>query len=450
MKEQRGGGSVGQSLQYVDPNAPERSAGAGNDLLVEHGLIARPRIGGGSRKRGGFFPSVMAGVVDNAFLTAPLAAIAGRKLLNRKTRKGGGKKGNVWKMQQEEAREILKEIAKPSARNVIVYAAARRRDPVEAEAFLEAFRDKKIREAEAFSAKRMAKEAEKERKRKEKEAEKEAKKKLKEAEKEAKRKLKEAEKAMKALTKKRKPAAVKPPAVPTRKTVKVVQPAKGQHLFFNDEGKEVVIQKPVVAKTARKTVKNNLAKTIQQSQAVWQSLMEKASKQLKEENINSNKDAKKLAALMKKGETIKSFLNTMQSIAERKEEKPAAKPKTVKTRKVNQSVTVKENKPKTAKTRKVNESASGKTQRMVSAKSQQYFDNLRTARETLSKYGKPTGPNMSAYVRMSRKGENMSQWLENFKSRRSLATLKTAKKVKATAAKPLSVIAEGEGENQNE
>ena len=98
---QKGGGSVGQSLQYVDTSAPERSAPAGHNLLVERGLTVRPAIGGsrkGSRKtrasrkkRGGFYPSVMSGVVTGGVVLAPMAAFAARKLLTRKNRRGGGK-----------------------------------------------------------------------------------------------------------------------------------------------------------------------------------------------------------------------------------------------------------------------------------------------------------------------------------------------------------------------
>jgi len=211
MPSQRGGGSVGQSLQYVDPSAPEQSAPAGRNLLVERGLIARPAIGGGTRKRnnkGGFMPSIMAGVVDNAVIAAPLAAYAARKLLNnRKTRKGGGKKGNIWEAQKANAKAILEEIAKPSAKNIIAFAAARRDGPAAAQAYLNAFRQQKVKKAEEFSAKRMAKgEAAEARQRKQQEealqreakkAEREAKKAAAEAEKAAKVAAKAAEKATK-------------------------------------------------------------------------------------------------------------------------------------------------------------------------------------------------------------------------------------------------------------
>ena len=85
----------------------------------------------------------MAGVVDNAMLSAPLAAFAARKLFSRKTRKGGGPKGNLWRAQQEEAKEKLLEtlisqgLTKPTAQNVTKYAAAKRQGEDQAEEVLQ-------------------------------------------------------------------------------------------------------------------------------------------------------------------------------------------------------------------------------------------------------------------------------------------------------------------------
>ena len=158
MPKQHGGGSVGQSLRYVDTAAPEQSAPAGRDLLIERGLVVRPAIGGGTRKRGGFFPSVMSGIVDAGMMTLPLAGYSAQKLLSRKTRKGGAKMAK-WLAQKEEAKAMLAHYGKPSARNIQGYAIARRRGTNVAEEFLTNFRRRKQEKEEANQAKRAAKEA---------------------------------------------------------------------------------------------------------------------------------------------------------------------------------------------------------------------------------------------------------------------------------------------------
>ncbi|NBO60549.1 MAG: hypothetical protein EBU82_06200 [Flavobacteriia bacterium] len=214
MPKQHGGGSVGQSLRYVDTAAPEQSASAGGDLLIERGLVVRPAIGGGTRKKqGGFFPSVMSGIVDAGMLTLPLAGYSARKLLSRKTRKGGAKLAK-WLAQKEEAKAMLAHYGKPSARNIQGYAIARRRGTNVAENFLMNFRRRKQEKEEANQAKRAAKEAAK-------------------AEKKRQRNEK------KAATKKNKPAK-KPRATKKAKVVVANEaPKKGKHLFFNNEGKVI-------------------------------------------------------------------------------------------------------------------------------------------------------------------------------------------------------------------
>lgn len=106
MPSQKGGGSVGQSLQYVDTSAPERSAPAGSNLLVERPSngIVRPAIGGSRKKQGGFYPSVMSGVVSGGVVLTPMVALAARKLLTRKNRRGGGK----MKMKMKKRKQTLK------------------------------------------------------------------------------------------------------------------------------------------------------------------------------------------------------------------------------------------------------------------------------------------------------------------------------------------------------
>ena len=102
-RKQRGGyEAMGQPLGYVDPkwNAPSASAGSNvqeaTQTIVRQPLNATSMSGGKRRKtRGGFYPSVMGGVVSNAPFLFPVAARQGINLFskyrnskkNRKSRK---------------------------------------------------------------------------------------------------------------------------------------------------------------------------------------------------------------------------------------------------------------------------------------------------------------------------------------------------------------------------
>lgn len=90
---------------------------------------------------GGFFPSVMKGVVNSGALLGPLVAIEAKRLMNNGTRKrkGGGKTEN-WKRNYALARNSLKQHGKPSGPNISRYAAMLRKDPAAAEAFLAEFK----------------------------------------------------------------------------------------------------------------------------------------------------------------------------------------------------------------------------------------------------------------------------------------------------------------------
>ncbi len=139
------GGSVQQPLPYLDPTLASPSA-AGSDLLKQNGLIVRPAIlrqMGGSA--GGFLPSVMKGVVNAAVVTAPLAAMAAKRMMN-KTRKrggsrvttghrGGGKREN-WSRNRNAAKEELLKYGKPSALNINKYAALKRKSEDDADDWL--------------------------------------------------------------------------------------------------------------------------------------------------------------------------------------------------------------------------------------------------------------------------------------------------------------------------
>jgi hypothetical protein len=84
-----GGGSNEQSVQYVDLSVPTPSAPAGENLLTVSETIVRPRIGG-------FIPSVMKGVVNSGTVLVPLAAMAAHRMMN-STRKRGGAQKKAWK-----------------------------------------------------------------------------------------------------------------------------------------------------------------------------------------------------------------------------------------------------------------------------------------------------------------------------------------------------------------
>jgi hypothetical protein len=91
-KNKRGGGATNLPAPYFKANLIQPDAPAGSDLLRANVNSARPRIGGGNRKKtrktGGFVPSVMGGFVQAAskYIT-PIALFAGYKLLTRKSKK---------------------------------------------------------------------------------------------------------------------------------------------------------------------------------------------------------------------------------------------------------------------------------------------------------------------------------------------------------------------------
>lgn len=80
--------SGGQPLSYVDPKYQNPSAPAGqnvgNPLSTQ---IVRPALAQQQQQQGGFYPSIMGGVVQNAQLLIPVAARQGMSLFA-KYRKG--------------------------------------------------------------------------------------------------------------------------------------------------------------------------------------------------------------------------------------------------------------------------------------------------------------------------------------------------------------------------
>jgi len=108
--KQRGAGTTGAPLSYLDPSYKEPYASAGSNVLnAEVGLV-RPSLnvrGGGYKKKrstrkrstykkrstrnrkGGFYPSVMGSFVGNASRLVPAVAVTGYRMLKnyKKTRK---------------------------------------------------------------------------------------------------------------------------------------------------------------------------------------------------------------------------------------------------------------------------------------------------------------------------------------------------------------------------
>lgn len=395
MSNQTGGGSVGQSLQYVDPSAPERSASAGSDLLVQRGLIARPAIGGSRKRKGGFLPSVMAGVVDNAVVTAPLAAFAARRLWNnRKTRKGGGKKGNIWAAQKAEAKAILEEIAKPSAKNIIAFAAARRNGAPSAKAFLNAFRQQKIKKAEEFSAKRMAKgEAAEARQRKQQEEE--AQRAAKKAEKEAKKAAAEAEKAAKQAAKAAAKAAKEAEKLAKNQTRRKKAPAAP------------VPAAPVVVSNERAPTQAQLRREAEANAAAARAAAAEAK-----------------AAAAKVARRSRKAPNNATAAAQR------AHSKAIEARE----------KAARAKAAAAGNNTTARKRKSPSAGQKAYFTALRSAKAALGKSAK--GPNMARWASMKVKGQNTSAFEENFRTRMASAKPAAVAAGEAPAPKKLSAVKE--------
>lgn len=452
MPAQKGGGSVGQSLKYVDPAAPEQSAAAGGDLLKQQGLVVRPSIGGGTRKRkGGFIPSVMSGVVNAGVYLAPLTAITARRLFSRKQRRGGGKKGNLFKAQKEEAKAELDVIGKASAANVLAFVAAKRRGSEAAEEYLTQFRRRKQEKNEANTAKRRAKEEAKA---------------AKAAEREAKRASKKASKKEKKAA-----AAPKPPSAASSASTASTSASRSRSRSASSnrpvtkaqlarEAAENMARAKAEAEAAKAAAK----KPLKNSQVAWFSLVENAAKRLAGNGVPTRKNAMRYASLLKQGKNAEAsaFLANFRARSRKSNKKPAAAKASAAAVKVSEAAVgpspyaaagnngAPSAKPKKPASKKA-AATETKKRKSPSAASKRYFEKLKEARIALEQVGHPTGPNMAKFASMSLKGENTTEFLRNFASRRpkSLATAKAPKKAKAAAAKALTAVKEANENNNN-
>ena len=429
MPSQKGGGSIAQSLRYMDPAAPEQSGPAGSNLLKEHGLIARPAIGGGTRKkRGGFYPSVMSGVVNAGVVLAPLTAMAARKLWSRK---GGTRKGNRWVAEKEEAKRILEAIHKPSAKNVLAFAAAKRRGSGPTEEFLEGFREKAMVKAIANEDKRIAKEEKK-------------------AARAAKKGTKKVKKAAEA-------AAGKPPSAASTASRSGSMSSNNSGPYRAPTQAQLLREAKENAARAAAELKAAKAKRpVKNSQLAWFTLIDNAQKRLAANGTPSRKNAMRYASLLKQGKAdeAEAFLMNFRARSRKSNKRSANRNRNGNGNGVAASAAPKKShKVKASEKAAAGNNSGAKKPKEHSAASKRYFEELKTARQLLGEVGHPTGPNMSKFASMRLKGENTTAWLENFKSRRpkSLATAKAEKKGKAAAAAApaaLSAVAEA-NENAN-
>jgi len=90
-RKQRGGQvSAGAPLQYFDPKYQQPSAPAGQNVgNPTSELVVRPGL---LQQSGGFYPSVMGGVVQNAGLLFPVAARQGMSLFSKYKNSNNSKK----------------------------------------------------------------------------------------------------------------------------------------------------------------------------------------------------------------------------------------------------------------------------------------------------------------------------------------------------------------------
>jgi hypothetical protein len=401
MPTQKGGGSIAQSLRYVDPAAPERSASAGSDLLKESGLIARPAIGGGTRKsrKGGFYPSVMTGVVNAGVVLAPLTALAARKLFSRKARKGGGKKGERFLADKEEAKRQLENIGKPSAANVLAFVAAKRRGSAAAEEYVNGFRKKKQNKEEANQAKRRMKEE--------------------------KKAAKAAERAAKKATRK------------AKKPASTVSSASNSNSNSNNNN----YRPPTKAQLLREAEENaakakaEAKKPLKNSQVAWLSLIANAQQKLKANGVPTRKNAMVYASLLKqgKGEEASAFLANFRG----------------RSRKVNAKAKAM-TPPASEAPKKATAANNGSTKKRKSPSPAQkaYFEALSTAKTVLGTLGKPKASNRAkwASLKVSKKNnaaESLAKFEQNFATRMTMAPAKTNKPAK----KPLTALNEANENN---
>jgi hypothetical protein len=197
--------------------------------------------------------------------------------------------------------------------------------------------------------------------------------------------------------------------------------------------------------------KKEMEKPLKESQVAWLSLIDKASKQLKEEGIQSRANAMRMASLMKKGQNVTPFLQNLRSKrltqktakVEVAPPKVATPPKTV-TRKTAKKVAT------AVVAAPGNNGATKKKPR--SERQQAYNKALSSAKAVLGSMGKPTAANRARWASLKTSMKNnaaatLAAFEQNFRSRAPGAAAPEKPKGK-TGKKALTAVAEAnESEN---
>ncbi len=202
--------------------------------------------------------------------------------------------------------------------------------------------------------------------------------------------------------------------------------------------------------------KKEMEKPLKESQVAWLSLIDKASKQLKEEGIQSRANAMRMASLMKKGQNVTPFLQNLRSkrltqktakveVAPPKVATPPQAPKTVARKTAKKVATAVVAAPG-------NNGATKKKPR--SERQQAYNKALSSAKAVLGSMGKPTAANRARWASLKTSMKNnaaatLAAFEQNFRSRAPGAAAPEKPKGK-TGKKALTAVAEAnESENSN-
>jgi hypothetical protein len=367
----------------------------------------------------------MTGVVNAGIVLAPLTALAARKLFSRKTRKGGGRKGERFLADKEEAKRQLENIGKPSAANVLAFVAAKRRGSAEADIYINGFRKKKQNKEEANQAKRRAKEE--------------------------KKAAKAAERAAKKATRK------------AKKAVNVVKPASNvsnaSTVSNNNNTNNNSYRAPTNTKAQllREAEENaaRVKKPLKNSQVAWLSLIANAQQKLKANGVPTRKNAMRYASLLKQGkaEAASEFLENFRGRSRKVNAKAkAATPKAA----TPKAATPKAATPKAAEAPKKATATNGsiKKRKSPSPAQKAYFEALSTAKTVLGTLGKPKASNRAkwASLKVSKKNnaaESLAKFEQNFATRMSMAPAKENKPAKKEM-KPLTAVNENNMQGYSE
>lgn len=176
----------------------------------------------------------------------------------------------------------------------------------------------------------------------------------------------------------------------TKKVVRIVSPPRypmSQAAIYREAEEN---SKRAMANYAIQTRR----KTTNKQQA-WRTLMANAKMNLSQFGKPSIVNMTKYASLKRQGIPMNTFISDFQT---RKQQK--ATPMQPKTR-------IQEQQPITAVTKR-----------------NKYRENFAAAKAELAQYGRPTGPNIAKFVTLKRRGNNVTQYMTNFRTRARNAAVK--------------------------